>query len=357
MGQTIDIQIDAGTGTLLQAGAARLGSLPVFTRNDAYDIRLRLQQASDSGSLRDLDLTGSTLRLGIGSIDAAPTEGEFKLAISAVTSSAISYNSTAVSLYTAISGIAGTACTVADAGDSAWIITSATAGSAITFSGVSFTLFPSSSVVITPRRAAASGIKPQYLVRLLQGPAAYCDSFVASSTAGVVTMSVLQNGSVTQNEIYQLTVGSDAIGGAVGFSYAGAAGPSAQLSTDRGVFALNLQTALNGITALSGGITVDGDNSGTLYLITFVNALGLTNITTALNLDASGVQYAKYYASTLTMATAEVLNLFASGTDSTVATTLEVELTESGKRRTVYQGSVYVKKDVIVDSSYAPVYY
>ena len=359
MAQTLDIHIDAGAGTLLQAGAARTGSLPILTRGDTYDVRLRLRQANDSGVYQDLDLTGASLRLGIGDVDQAPQEGEFFVGLSGVTSSAISYNSSAASFYTAISGIAGTACTVSvfGSGGSAWVVTSATANSAITFTSDSYTLFPTSKVIITKRRSPATNIKPQYLVQLLQGPAAYCDTFSAASTSGVVTMSLLQDGSATKNEIYVLTVGADAIGGSIAMFYGSSAGSTVQITPGNTLLANSLLTSLNSITALSGGISVDSDSSGTRYYISFVNNLALTNITTALTIDASAVQYAKFYNSTLTMGTSEVLSLFEGVDDSTVGTKIEIELTESGKKRTVYQGDAFIKKDMIVASTYSPIFY
>jgi len=72
-----------------------------------------LQERDSGGFLRDLDLTGSSVKLGIGGIDADPTDGQFKLVLNSVTSNAISFNATPAQVYTAISGIAGTGVGVA----------------------------------------------------------------------------------------------------------------------------------------------------------------------------------------------------------------------------------------------------
>jgi hypothetical protein len=107
MAQSLDIYIDTTNGNLVAAGSARNGTLPTLTRNDSYNLRVRLQERDSSGFLRDLDTTSSSIKLGIGGIDADPTDGQFKLVLNSVTSSAISFNATPAQVYTAISGIAG----------------------------------------------------------------------------------------------------------------------------------------------------------------------------------------------------------------------------------------------------------
>ena len=78
MAQSLDIYIDTTNGNLVAAGSARNGTLPTLTRNDSYNLRVRLQERDSSGFLRDLDTSGSSIKLGIGGIDADPTDGQFK---------------------------------------------------------------------------------------------------------------------------------------------------------------------------------------------------------------------------------------------------------------------------------------
>ena len=126
MAQSLDIYIDTTNGNLVSAGSARNGTLPTLTRNDSYNLRVRLQERDQSGFLRDLDLTGSSIKLGIGGIDGDPTDGQFKLVLNSVTSNAISFNATPLQVYTSISGIASTGVTVTTYGNEqfAYLITS-----------------------------------------------------------------------------------------------------------------------------------------------------------------------------------------------------------------------------------------
>jgi hypothetical protein len=353
MAQSLDIYIDTTSGNLLAAGSARNGTLPTLTRNDSYNLRVRLQERDSGGFLRDLDTTGSSIKLGIGGIDADPTDGQFKIVLNSVTSSAISFNATTTQVYNAISAIASSGVGVATYGNEqfAYLITSATLNTAMSFGGSAFTLFPTSSVLVSTRRFPTSSVAAQQVIRLVRNPAVYSDTFVASPTAGVVSLTKVQDGSATQNETYDLAIGSDAEGGSVVLNY----GTNSTTAIPIGATAASFQESLTSITAIgNGNISVDlGNNSGN-YSISFVRDLGLTNITTALTLDASGVIFGSFLQTTVTMATAELDELFAESGADTISPKLEVELTQSGTPKTVLQTDVTIRRDLITTGSAVP---
>jgi hypothetical protein len=353
MAQSLDIYIDTTNGNLVAAGSARNGTLPTLTRNDSYNLRVRLQERDSSGFLRDLDTTSSSIKLGIGGIDADPTDGQFKLVLNSVTSSAISFNATPAQVYTAISGIAGTGVTVTTYGAElfAYLITSATLNTAMSFGGDAFTLFPTSSVLVGTRRFPASSIAAQQVVRLVRNPAVFSDTFVASPTAGVVSLTKIQDGSATQNETYDLAVGSDAEGGSVVLNF----GANSTTAIAIGATATSFAEALSAVTGIgSGNVSVDTGNNAGNYSISFVRSLGLINITTALTLDASGVIFGSFLQTTVTMATAELDELFAEAGADTISPKLEVELTQSGTPKTVLQTDVTVRRDLLTSGSAVP---
>jgi hypothetical protein len=353
MAQSLDIYIDTTSGTLLAAGSARNGTLPTLTRNDSYNLRVRLQERDQGGFLRDLDTTGSSIKLGIGGIDGDPTDGQFKLVLNSVTSNAISFNATTTQVYNAISGIAGAGIGVTTYGQEqfAYLITSPTLGTAMSFGGSAFTLFPTSSVLVSTRRFPAASVAAQQIVRLVRNPAVYSDTFVSSSTAGVVSLTNVQDGSSTKNETYDLAIGSDAEGGSVVLNY----GTNSTTAIPIGATAASFQEALTSITAIgTGNISVDVGNNAGNYSISFVRSLGLTNITTALTLDASGVIFGNFLQTTVTMATAELDELFAEDGTDTISPKLEVELTQGGTPKTVLQTDVTIRRDLITTGSAVP---
>ena len=353
MAQSLDIYIDTTNGNLVAAGSSRNGTLPTLTRNDSYNLRVRLQERDQTGLLRDLDTTSSSIKLGIGSIDGDPTDGQFKLVLNSVTSNAISFNATPTQFYNAISAIAGSGVGVTTYGQEqfAYLITSATANTAMSFGGSAFTLFPTSSVLVSTRRFPASSVAAQQVVRLVRNPAVFSDTFVASPTAGVVSLTKVQDGSATQNETYDLAVGPDAEGGSVVLNY----GTNSTTAIPIGATAASFQEALTSITAIStGNISVDIGNNAGNYSISFVRNLGLTNITTALTLDASGVIFGSFLQTTVTMATAELDELFAEAGADTISPKIEVELTQSGTPKTVLQTDVTIRRDLLTTGSAVP---
>jgi len=353
MAQSLDIYIDTTNGNLVAAGSARNGTLPTLTRNDSYNLRVRLQERDQNGFLRDLDLTGSSIKLGIGGIDGDPTDGQFRLILNSITSSAISFNATTTQVYNAISAIASSGVGVTTYGNEnfAYLITSATLNTAMSFGGSAFTLFPTSSVLVSTRRFPTASVAAQQVVRLVRNPAVFADTFVASPTAGVLSLTRIQVGSTTKNETYDLAVGSDAEGGSVVLNF----GANSTTAIAIGATATSFAEALSAVTGIgSGNVSVDTGNNAGNYSISFVRNLGLTALTNNLTLDASGVVFGNFLQTTVTMATSELEELFSETGSDTITPKIEVELTQNGTPKTVLQTDVTVRRDLLTTGSAIP---
>jgi len=352
MAQSLDLYIDVTKGELLTGGSAINGALPTLTRNDSYNLRVRLRERDSGGFLRDLNTSGISVKLGIGGVEDSPTDGQFKLTLGAVTSTAISFNATTTQVYNAISAIAGAGVTVTTFGSitqGVYLITSATANTALSFGGDAFTLFPTSSVLINTRRNPATGIPAQQVIKLVRNPAVYADTFTASPTAGIVSLTKLQDGSASQNEIYNLSAGADAEGGSVVLNF----GTNSTTAIALGATAASFREALSAVTGIgAGNISVDSGNGN--YTISFVRDLGLQNVTTALTLDTSGVIYGTFLQSAVTLNTAGIEELFAEASADEITPKLEVELTQSGTPKTILQTDVTIRKDLITTGSAVP---
>ena len=350
MASNIDIYLDAQGSGIQVGGSAGGGTLPQFTRNDVYTFRLRVQDAPAGQVPVDIDTTGTTLKLGIGNIDDVPTDGQFKLTCNGTTSSAITFNSTALQIYTAISNNVSTVTTYGNEQYS-YVLTATQPNTAMSFGGDSFTLFPLSSIFISTRRFPASSVKAQQVIRLRRNPAVYANSFVASSTAGSAVLTKTQDGSSTSNESYRLIFGGDVVGGSFVLNY----GTNSTTAIAIGATAVCATEALTAVTGIgAGNISVSplvGDNG---YSISFVRELGSQNVTTNLLLDASGIYFAPWRQATVTFATAELDELFAEAGTDTITPTIEIEMTDSGNPKTLHQGSVTVRKDLISSGSAIP---
>ena len=358
MATNIDFVLDSsGKGILPNAGSVKGNVAPTLFRNDTYNTRVRVVDVfPQTGAFADSLLTAPSFKLGIGEVDAKPTSGDFRLTLAGpVTSGNIPYNATTTQVFNAVSGIAGNV-TVTTFGlaSTAWVIQAATANTALSFGGVAYTLFPTSSVQISTRRNPGADIKAEQIVRLRRSPAIYSDSFVAASTAGVVSLTKIQDGDATKDETYLLVVGQEAVGGSFNIAY-GSNSAAVTVSGLNSYAPGAIQIALNSITGLSSSnIFAAYQYSGNRWTIQFYGSLGRQNITTALSIDASGVEFAKYYESTVTMATAELDALFSGTTSNTKTLTLEIELTDSGSVKTLGQRSITVRRDLVSTGDAVP---
>ncbi len=350
MASTLDLYIDTSSGQLIDGGSVIGGALPTLTRNDAYTLRLRLLEKKANGSLDDIDFTGASLKAGIGNIEETPSAGSFKLAINGTTSSAIAYNATAISVYNAISNNVSTVALYGQGSYGAYLLTATQPNTAMSFSPDAFTLFPSSSVLISTRRNPAASVAAQQVVKLVRNPIVYADTFTVTPTASEISLTKLQDGSSTQNETYELSVGPLARSGSFALVWGGNATTAIPLFQS----AVSVQAAISaGITTVTSNISVQENGKGG-YIIGFTGRLGLTNITTALTLDASGIQFIPMRQTTLTINTAEVEDAFADTTENTITPTLEIELTQGGTPKTIFQGTATIRKDLITAGSTVP---
>jgi len=348
MASNIDILLDKSGGLLL-GGSAPAGVLPEFTRNDVYPFRIRVLERNADGSYTDANLSSPSFSLGIGNIDAVATDGQFKLTTTTGTSTAISFNATTTQVLSAVSAIAGNV-SVATYGDSgsAWIITAATANTALSFGALPFTLFPAASVQVNTRRAPTASVNAQQIISLSRNPAVFSDFFTAVSGDGV-SLTKTQDGSASLNETYALTIGNDVYGGSYSLAYGGYS-----VGIGFNQTAINVTTVLSAITGIgTGNISVVSDSKRGL-IISFVNALGLQNVSTALELDSSGIQTYSYYTSTVTMSTSEMEELFNEAGTDTITPTLEIEMTESGQTKTLLQYTASITKDLILTGALVP---
>ena len=348
MASNIDILLNKSSGLVL-GGSAPAGSLPAFTRNDVYPFRIRVLERNEDGSYTDANLSSPSFSLGIGNIDSIPTDGQFKLTTTTGTSTAISFNATTAQVLNAVSAIAGNV-TVTTYGSSegSWIITAATANTALSFGGLSFTLFPTSAIQINTRRAPTASVFAQQIISLGRSPAVFADSFSSVSGDGI-SLTKIQDGSSTTNETYALSIGNDVYGGSYSLAYGGYS-----VGIDYNQTAVNVATILSAITGIgANNVSVQSDSKRGL-IISFVNALGLQNVSTELALDASGIQTYNWYTATITMSTSEIEELFNEAGTDTITPTLEIEMTESGQTKTLLQYATTINKDLILTGALVP---
>lgn len=356
MASNIDIYLDAGGGGIVFGGSAPQGNFPDLTRNDVYNLRILLQDAPQGIPPLDLDTTGGSFKVAIGQVDEGPSSGQFKLSVNGVTSSAIDYSATeatlASSIYTAVSNNVSTVSQFGVEQDS-FILTATGTNTALSIAGDAFTLFPTSSILTSTRRDKAPNVNTQQIVKIRRNPVVYSDTFTTAATAGAISLAKSQDGDAgtNKNETYRLEISPLVAGGQFILNY----GTNSTTGIPVGLLASNVQALLGAVTGIGvNNVAVAELPNGKGYTIAFVRQLGNQNVVTDLSLDASGVYYRPWKQTTLTMATSELDELFADEGTDTITPTIEIEYTESGNPKTLYQGTVTVRKDLITAGSVVP---
>jgi len=348
MSSSLDIYLDK-SGDLIAGGSAPYGTLPVFTRNDEYVVRLRVLERNQFGAYTDSNLVSPSFRLGIGISDTPPNYGNFKLIFNSVTSNAISFNATTTQLYNSISSIAGNV-NVLEYGQSgsAWLITAATQNTALSFLSDSYTLFPTSSIIINDRKLPEPGVFAQQIITLIANPYVFSDSFNITTGIGA-QLNKTQDGDQYTNTTYELSIGNDVIGGSFAIAFNGYS-----TSLDYNADASGLNEKLSAITGIgSENILVVSDNKRG-FVISFINQLGLQNVVTPLLFDSSGLVNAIYYQSVITLATSQLNDFFVESNSNEITPTLEIELNENGAIKTILQSQITIRKDLITTGFSTP---
>jgi hypothetical protein len=350
--------IDVDNKQLLSNRFGGVGSFPNFDRGDSPSIEIGFLKYN--GIQYDfVDYSASSVKFGIGANAATPSEGQFRLTWNGITSNAITYNSTTAQIQTALAPAVSATVTTISGVDSAWLITMTTegvfTGTTAGLGGDSFNLYPESSVLINTARNPSANVSMRQIVRLLQKPAAFQDSWANSQTTGGATLTLTQEGSATQSETYSLLIDDSVYAGQYNLIFGNqSVGISFNATADQ------IQGELAKLTSIgnyldAGGVTrpnvrVSGDNGK--YGIAFVGGLSQTNITTALSLNDSALFRPPYKTAVVTLGTSQIENLLNSGVTGLV---LEVEIVENGKSNTVLREDIeFNRNDIIVTGSAIP---
>lgn len=350
--------IDVDSKQLLSNRFGGVGSLPAFDRGDTPSFELGFLKYN--GIQYDfVDYSASSIKFGIGATATTPSEGQFKLTWNGVTSNAITYNATTAEVQTALApAVSATVATISGV-DSAWLVTITTpgifAGTTAGLGGDSFNLYPESSVLINTAREPSANISMRQIVRLVQKPAAFQDAWSNSQVTGGATLSLTQEGSVSQSETYSLLIDDSVYAGqyniifgnqAVGVAFnANASQIQDELAK---LTSIGVYLDANGVSQPN--IRVSGDNGK--FGIAFVGNLAQTNITTALSINDTALFRPPYKTAVVTLGTSQIENLLNSNiTDLS----LEIEVVENGKSNTVLRKDIeFNRDDLIITGSAVP---
>lgn len=333
--------------------ASPVSSLPGFFQNDTVTIQLHfLNPTGDlSFPFSYVDFSGSTTKLGIGTIDATPTAGTFTITFGANTTSALAYNISASALSTALNALASIitagGVTVSLLTTGQYQVTFTTPAVTALMTGSATGLAPSSNIVVSRLLTGSASVSEIQKIKLLQIPAVYQNSWtnVASPT---VAVSTLQGGGGGFNEVQKVVIGGSPIGGTFSLIYSGNSTTPLLYNANSS----DVQTALAAVSGIgTGNISVSGQTGGP-YFVSFIGSLANTNVV-QMTSDASGLIGPTALSADVAFNTAGIDSLI--GTAANVNSTLEIEVTPSGGAPTTYnQRIITLINDLIDDSATVP---
>lgn len=202
----LKIGVDLVNKTLLGPDGAGL-TLPPITQGDTISVVLQGMELLDTGDYRRVPIPFSTIKCGIGFIDAAAKDGAFTLRVDGEDTEAMAYNTSKNAVETKLNALA--AVTVRGG-------LKVIAGGAANIFAVKW----NDAAVTTPISVSAMSLYPKcfsrvvtwdldygliFLIKLFQAPVAFTDQFHLPMPPAVESVRV-RVGTGTRNEVQKITV-------------------------------------------------------------------------------------------------------------------------------------------------------
>lgn len=342
--RSLDLLVNVQAGTIISAFDSTVqGNIPGFVFGDSTPVSVRLVEPSgvQARPWKEIDLTGQSVRIGIGIPGASPTAGTYTLTYGGDTTAALAYNATATQIAAALNALpsitsAGGITITSTANAFKVIFESNGARTALTADTGS--LSPTSGAYISTVLEGANDAAAIYLVKLEAMPAAY-EELADNLPTAAINVATVREGAVGVSEIQTLSLDPLPYDGTYTLSVAGQ--ETSSLSYDAA--ATDIQSALELLSGIgTGNVTVSGEFPA--FSITFAASRG--NVGTMVG-NASALTVPTGRRGVLSNNTTGIAELLASR--ARVDAMLEIEITDniSGETWTPLQVQCVVREDVI----------
>lgn len=199
---------------------------PIFTQGDTVPLEIiLLEDTGNNGSpLKNITINSETLKVALGRVDQAATSGTFTLTFDGDTTSALAYDISSADLQTALNALTSitTAGGVTISGNDGGPFTIAfdSVGAQDYITGDLILLEPASVLGNIRKQTGDGSTKEIQVVRILEGVVALQSSFSAIP-APTAAISTLKEGGSGANEIQQLIIDRECIGGLISLTFGG----------------------------------------------------------------------------------------------------------------------------------------
>ena len=345
----LSLCVDLDQGRLVSGFLSTLqGSLPNFVFGDSIPVSFRALKANANNAgnpWTEVDLTGKTVRLAIGTPAGAPTSGTFTLTYGGNTTSELAFDASGATIQAALNALASVIAaggvTVTKAATGAFRVAFDDVGSRTALTADTTALYPSSGAEIRVAIEGTGSLREVIVARLETQPAAYTELADELPVAAVSIVEIREGGTGIGaiNSIdfavlpyagsYALTIGAEETAGIAWDSTAE-----------------DLQAALEALSTVGADmVTVTGEFPA--FLLNFDPTLADIGAITA---DLTGLVVPTGRAGLLDTNTARMIELLNGA--SSASATLEIELLDDGDATTwtVLQSACTVVDDVISNS-------
>ena len=247
---------------------------PRFVKGDNGEINLYFLEATGnvSAPFSVMDMTGTTVKFGVGTRTGIPASGTFTLSFGGDTSGAIGFSATAGAISSALNSLSAitSAGSVSVDGTMAtnFVISFNSAGTRSAITGNFARLIPTTSALVDERLAGDATTAEIQELQLRLAPAVYQPTWTDLGTALTVSVATTITGSAINNEVQRISFSRDPYLGSYRVTVPTYNVDIASTVTD-GVFisATNHGLTLSQPVVLTGFTALTGYTAGTQYFV------------------------------------------------------------------------------------------
>lgn len=342
--QEISLIVDADRGVLLESFDSTREARPLeITNGDKKPIQVRVaRRDSQTQANSEIDLTGQTIRVGIGAVADDPKAGTFTLTHSGNETSALNYNASASDVETALEALASiSAVDVTKFADGGYRIVWGAVGAQTAITADTTGLFPTTSAFIEEAVAGNASTKEVVVIALETDPAAYVELSTALDSAAA-TVTQVQDYAANVPEISNIVLDPAPYAGTWTITVAGETTEALPWDATTTQIKTELE-ALASITA--GDVTVTGAFPD--WTITFAASGGDPG---AVSVDVTALTVPAGRKGEIELRTAEMLELLDGAASVSASLEVVVHTTATSRGWTACQVPVTVVRDLISDS-------
>lgn len=347
----LNLFVDVDQGRLVSSFLSTIQTpSPRFIFGDSVPVVVRAltSNASTSQPWKEIDLTGQTMRVAIGSPAGSPTAGTFTITYGANTTTALAFDASAATISAAVNLLADIitdgGVTVTKTSSGIIRITFVTVGAKSDFTVDATSITPSSGADVAIAVAGGSSSQEVAVIRIETSPAAYAE-LADELPVSALTATVIRNGSSTRGTIQTLEFPVIPYAGFYTLSILNVQTSDIAWNAS----AATIQAAIEAVSTVGAGkVTVTG--SMPLFTVSFNKTVGTVGVVSAMLTDVTGLISPTGRSGTIDTNTAGMIELLNGSSQASAKIEIELYTVADSTTWTILQTDCVCIDDVISNS-------